>query len=106
MKPGVHLSTFTPDSSQRSGCTHSHQTSRRSLNKRCLPVRKLMETVFLDRKGVLVVEFMQQGTTIMSEVYCDIKRLRRPILNKGPGMLTYGVVLLHDNARRIQLLSL
>jgi hypothetical protein len=23
-----------------------------------------------DRKEVLVVEFMQQGTTIMSEVYC------------------------------------
>jgi hypothetical protein len=28
-----------------------------------------MATVFWDRKGVLMVEFMQQGTTIMSEVY-------------------------------------
>jgi hypothetical protein len=38
-----------------SGCTHIHQRSRNSLNKRCLPARKLMETVFWDRKGVLMV---------------------------------------------------
>jgi hypothetical protein len=31
--------------------------------------RKLMATVFWDRKGVLMVEFMQQGTT-MSQRYC------------------------------------
>jgi hypothetical protein len=41
-----------------------------------------------------MVEFMQQGTTITSEVYCE---LRRDIHNKSNGMLTYGVVL-HDNA--------
>jgi hypothetical protein len=28
-----------------------------------------MATVFRDRKGVLIVEFMQQGTTITSETY-------------------------------------
>jgi hypothetical protein len=33
--------------------------------------RKLMATVFGDRKGVLMVELTQQGTTIMSEVYCE-----------------------------------
>jgi hypothetical protein len=32
--------------------------------------RKLMATVFWDRKGVLMVEFMQQGTTVL-EVYCE-----------------------------------
>jgi hypothetical protein len=31
---------------------------------KCLPARKLMATVFLDRKGELMVEFMQQRTTI------------------------------------------
>jgi hypothetical protein len=30
-----------------------------------------MTTVFWDRKGVLKVEFMQQGTTVVSEVYCE-----------------------------------
>jgi hypothetical protein len=32
--------------------------------------RKLMATVFWDRKGVLTEEFMQQGATITSDVYC------------------------------------
>jgi hypothetical protein len=30
--------------------------------------RELMETVFWDRKGVLMVEFMKQGATM--KVYC------------------------------------
>jgi hypothetical protein len=57
---------------------------------------------FWDGKGVLMVEFMQQGTTITSQVYCEIltKNCARPaIQNRRRGMLTYGVVLLHDNAR-------
>jgi hypothetical protein len=38
--------------------------------------RKLMETVFWDRKGVQMVEFMQQGTTITSQVCCKtLKKL-------------------------------
>jgi hypothetical protein len=30
-----------------------------------------MATVVWERKGVLMVEFMQEETTIMSEVYCE-----------------------------------
>jgi hypothetical protein len=55
---------------------------------------------FSDRKGVLMVEFMQQST-IMSKVYCEtLKKLCRAIENKRCGMLTSSVlaVLLHDNA--------
>jgi histone-lysine N-methyltransferase SETMAR len=48
-----------------------------------------MSTVFRDRKRVLMVDIMQQGTTIMN----------RTIQNKRHGMLTFGEVLLHDNAR-------
>jgi hypothetical protein len=52
-----------------------------------------MATVFSDRRGVLMVEFMQQGTTV-SEVYCKaLKKLHRAIQNKRPGML------LHDSVR-------
>jgi hypothetical protein len=32
-----------------------------------MSVRKLMATVFWDRKGVLMVEFMQQGVTVMQK---------------------------------------
>jgi hypothetical protein len=53
----------TKESSQSSGCTHIHQTSRKNF-KRTLSARKLMATVFCDRKEVLMIEFMQQETTI------------------------------------------
>jgi hypothetical protein len=32
--------------------------------------RKMKETVFWDRRGVMMVKFIQQGTTITSKVYC------------------------------------
>jgi hypothetical protein len=54
-----------------------------------------MATVFWDRKGVLTLEFMQQGTTITLQVYCEtLQKLCRSIQNKRCAML-----LLHDNAR-------
>jgi hypothetical protein len=57
-----------------------------------------MAYVFWDKKGVLVVELMQQGATITSEVYCEtLKIILRAIQNKRHGMLASGVVLLHDN---------
>jgi hypothetical protein len=57
-----------PKNSQSSVRTHIHQTNRKSLNKRC---QKVDGNYLLDRKGVLMVEFMQQGTTITSEVYFE-----------------------------------
>jgi transposase len=49
---------------------------------------------------VLMIEFMQQGTTITSEVYCEtLWKLHRAIQNKRCEMLTSGVVLFHDNER-------
>jgi hypothetical protein len=46
--------------------------------------RKLMETVFWGRKGVLMVEFMQQGTTLTSEMYSEtLKNCVRPFRTKS-----------------------
>jgi transposase len=59
-----------------------------------------MAAVFWERKYVLMVKFMQQGTTITSEVYCKmLKKLHSAIQNNRHGMLTSTVlmVLLHDN---------
>jgi hypothetical protein len=62
--------------------------------------RMLMATVFWGKKGVLMVEFMQQGTTVTSKVYCEaLKKLHKIIQNKRRGMLTSSVMLLHDNVR-------
>jgi hypothetical protein len=47
---------------------------------------------------VLVVEFMQQGTIIMPEVYWEtLKSLRMAIHIIRHGVLTYGIVLLQNN---------
>jgi hypothetical protein len=47
-------------------------------------VRKLMATDFWDRKGVLMVEFMQHGTPLKSEVYCEtLKNCIEPFRTKG-----------------------
>ncbi|GBM92555.1 Histone-lysine N-methyltransferase SETMAR [Araneus ventricosus] len=62
--------------------------------------KKCMATVFWDRKGVLLVEFMPRGTTITATSYIKtLQRLRRAIQNKRRGMLSSGIVLLHGNAR-------
>jgi hypothetical protein len=39
-----------------------------------VPARKLIVTVFWDRKGMLMVEFMQQGNTITPEVHFETKK--------------------------------
>jgi histone-lysine N-methyltransferase SETMAR len=56
--------------------------------------------VFWARKAVLIMEFMQQRTTVTSEMYCKtLKELHRNIQNKRHGIVACDVVLLHDNAR-------
>jgi hypothetical protein len=43
-----------------------------------------MAAVFWDRKGVLMMEFMKQGTTITSEVYSEtLKNCEGPFKTKG-----------------------
>jgi len=59
-----------------------------------------MCTVFWDRKGILLVDFLPEGSTINAGVYCNtLKKLRCAIQNKRRGMLSWGVVMIHDNAR-------
>jgi hypothetical protein len=52
------------------------------------------------RMASALVKFMQQGTTIMTEVYCEtLKNCVGPFRTKRHGMLTYSVVLVHDKER-------
>jgi hypothetical protein len=48
-----------------------------------------------------MVKVMQKGATIMPQVYCKTEKVVcGPVVqNKRRGMLTYGVVFLHVNAR-------
>ncbi|KAJ4452219.1 hypothetical protein ANN_03737 [Periplaneta americana] len=68
--------------------------------KQTLSVRKVMCTVFWDRKGILLIDFLPRGETVNADHYCEtLRKLRRAIQNKRRGMLIAEVVLLHDNAR-------
>jgi len=79
---------------------YTHSSNKPKKFKQTVLNKKNMATLFWDRKGILLTEFMAPGTTITSEVYCEtLNKFRRSIQNKWRGMLTKGVVLLHDNAR-------
>lgn len=94
------ISHITPESKQQSMEWRHTQSPVRVKAKQTLSQRKIMASVFWDRHGVLLVDFMQRGTTINAEAYCQtLRKLRRAIQNKRRGMLTKGIVLLHDNAR-------
>ncbi|GFW12643.1 mariner Mos1 transposase [Trichonephila clavipes] len=59
---------------------------------------KVLLAVFFDVQGPLLVEFLEHRKYINSDVNCvKLRRLRNSIKNKRPGLLTEGVVLLHDN---------
>jgi hypothetical protein len=47
-----------------------HTFTKQARKLKQMFARKLVETASWDRKGVLMVDFMQQETTITSEVYC------------------------------------
>jgi histone-lysine N-methyltransferase SETMAR len=52
--------------------------------------------VFWDRKGILLVEFLPQGSTVNTGIYCHtLKKLHHAVQNKRQGMLSQGVVMLH-----------
>jgi histone-lysine N-methyltransferase SETMAR len=91
---------FTPETKQQSReWRHSSSPKPRKF-KTTQYAGKVMATVFWDRKGVLLVDFMAHGTIINTDRYCEtLKKLRWAIQNRRRRMLTKGICLLHDNAR-------
>ena len=58
-----------------------------------------MCTIFYDCEGVLLIDYMSHKRTITGAYYADLlRRLRDCIKAKRRGMLTAGILLLHDNA--------
>ncbi|KAJ4428302.1 hypothetical protein ANN_24320 [Periplaneta americana] len=91
-----------PMSLENSIFLHFHRGVLHMCQRSCLASTAfiLKSTYRYVRKGVLLIEFLPRGETINRETYCQtLKKLRRAIQNKRRGMLTDGVVLLHDNAR-------
>ncbi|GFV05780.1 histone-lysine N-methyltransferase SETMAR [Trichonephila clavipes] len=94
----AHVNVETKQQSMAWGHTSSPTRLRKA--RQTLSARKFMVTVFWNVQGILLIEFMTRGTTLNSEVYCrTLKKLKRALQNKHRGLLSSGVVLLHDNAR-------
>jgi hypothetical protein len=64
----LFLNVETKEQSKQWMCTYSPNK-----RKKLIPTspRKLITAVSWDRKGVPLVVFMQQGTTMTSKVYCE-----------------------------------
>jgi histone-lysine N-methyltransferase SETMAR len=61
---------------------------------------KIMLTVFWDSQGVLLAHFQERGENVNAVSYCEVLfMLHAAIRRKRPGLLSRGVLLLHDNAR-------
>lgn len=94
------ISLFTPETKQQSMHWRHSGSPVRTKFKQTLSPQKVMCTVFWDRKGILLIDFLPRRATVNADRYCEtLRKLRRAIQNKRRGMLTAGVVLLHDNAR-------
>jgi len=63
-------------------------------------MQKVMVTVFWDASGVLLVDFLPHGQNITVARYIvTLKKLKRAIRRKRPGLVDDQILLLHDNAR-------
>jgi len=93
------VSHTNPESKQQSMEWKYTSSPTKTKFKQTTSTRKIMCTMFWDRKVVLLVDFLPQGSTINAGVYYDtLKKLRRAIQNKRRSMLSQGVVMIHDNA--------
>ena len=94
------VSHITPESKQQSLHWKHTSSPKRKKFKQMFSTRKITCTVFWDRRGVLLVEFLPQDTTVNPAVYCEtLKKLKLAIQNKRCQMLSATVLLLHDNAQ-------
>jgi hypothetical protein len=93
------ISHVTPENKHQPMQWRHSASSKAKKFKQTLSARKIMCTVFWDRRDVLLIDFMTQGTTINADVCCKtVSKLRRGVQNKRRGLLDSGVLLLHDNA--------
>jgi len=87
-----------PKSKQQSMEWRHTSSPTKTKFKQTTSTRKVMCTVFWDRKGVLLVDFLTQGSTINAGVCCNtLQKLHRMIQNKRRVMFSWGVVMIHDN---------
>ena len=89
--------TLRARSPQCSGNTVTHPPPRKFRTQSS--AGKVMAAVFWDSKGLLLIDYLPRRSTITGAYYSELMvKLREAIKTKRRGMLTRGVLLLHDNA--------
>ncbi|GBM89231.1 hypothetical protein AVEN_53944-1 [Araneus ventricosus] len=64
-------------------------------------VKEVTDTVFWDHQVLLLVDFYTCGATMNAASYCaTLGWLHKAFRRKRRGLLSKGVLLLHDNARQ------
>jgi histone-lysine N-methyltransferase SETMAR len=78
-----------------------HPSSPRPKKARSsISAEKVMLSFFFDEKGPLLIDWLETGEIISAPRYCDtLNKLQRAIRQKQQGMLSKGVIVLHDNVR-------
>lgn len=91
---------FEPEN-KRQSMQWRHVTSPPPRKFKTIPsTKKVMATVFWDFQGVLLIDFLPNGQTINANRYImTLKRLKRAVRRKRPGLQDEQILLQHDNAR-------
>ena len=88
-----------PETKQQSMHWHHSGSPCKTKFKQTLSARKVMCTVFWDRRAIFLEDFLTRGEMVNAERYCEtLQKLRWAVQNKRRGILSAGVVFLLDNA--------
>jgi len=93
------ISLYDPES--RSECMEWHHVgSPPSKRVRQKSAKKVMATVFWDKDGIILLDFLPPQTTLNGEYYANLLcQLRVSVKQKRRGLLARSPLLLEDNAR-------
>lgn len=91
---------YDPESKQQSMEWHHPDSPRPKKFKKERSSQKVLATVFWDNQGVILVEFLEKGSTINSDIYiATLRKLKEAIRKKRPQKDIHAIQLHHDNAR-------
>lgn len=92
---------FSPESKRQSMEWKHPGSPVKKKFKRQPSAGKVMLTIFWDSQGVIMEHYLERGATVNSVRYSEMlsTELKPAIRTKRRGLLSSGVLLLHDNAR-------
>jgi len=74
---------YTPETKRQSSQWRHTGSLPAKKFKTSISAKKIMASVFWDRKGIILIDFLPQKKTITGVLYCEtLKKLKRTIENK------------------------